>query len=210
MEVLAIDVEKVVLRNKSDLCNAIFVSVVNYNLQVVYETLIRKDPHEILDTCECLHGFTKSKIKLGLSSVIVKQQLLNLFKNNYIIGCALINDLCSLGINEYYSFNYIDLQNHFKCTRDLPIGLRSLVNHYYNYDIHKYKHDATLDAYFTMKLYKDIYSEHLRFNIYPPFDNIIRLPKLSYFEIKKQYLNQKKNIYFTTKNTNKEQENIQA
>ncbi len=192
----SIDVEKILLIGKKQPIAA-SLSIYNNKLEQVYSVLIKHEPKTIRDTVEPITGFNKNSFINGQPIDLVRRNIVSLIGNNLIVGFAIKDDLESLGLDSG-NFNTLELQEFYRKTSNInphtqeSLGLRHMIYHYYNIDIHSGEHQASTDALYTMKLYL----EHYKYDVEDEnitFERVERLPKIP-FKIRLEKL--KKKVHF--------------
>lgn len=159
------DVEFVILKSKTsiDRQKAGHISIVNENLEVIYDQRVKWDSNLLHSTPKWkeLTGFNVNSFKNGKELNDVKEEVERILGNNIVVVCGGWQDFYSIGLS-MSNFNAVDIQKFwFKTTPtnpQEPIGLRSLVYHYYKQCLGSL-HTTSEDAVYTMKLYLDFYEK---------------------------------------------------
>ncbi|CAL8075617.1 unnamed protein product [Orchesella dallaii] len=133
------------------------VSIASYEREIIYKRTIYHEPKSIYLTpiAKKLTGFSTQDFVTGTPVNVVQDEIRELFKGKLVvmIGCG--SDFNALQMNKG-NYDVFDLHEYFRKDSG-PIGLRSLVMHYYYVDIQKGIHDPDVDSMYTMRLFTDVY-----------------------------------------------------
>lgn len=158
-QVLAVNVAMVKLKNVIKHCPA-YVAICNQNYQIIYREYIRRDPNNIENYFERVTGLTFQDFgpNAGKKLGIVKQEMLNIFANNLIIGFNLKNILDSFKFGEMNCETY-DLQSHYRAIdykgQSQAIAFRKVVFYYFHFDIEKWRKCPDMMAEYVMRIYNE-------------------------------------------------------
>ena len=137
------------------------VSIIDYDLKVIYDEFVKPKPtEELIDCMTWISGITEEDIENGKDFVEVQNEVLAILKRNILVGHSLKNDLRVLGIDvpEYKIRDtqlYPPFQRGYRNYNPGP-KLKDLARDYLNENIQQYAHDSIEDATAAMKLYKKV------------------------------------------------------
>jgi hypothetical protein len=179
-EIVAIDVEKVILKSNQNTGNAAIVSVVDYdgNKTTVYEQKIMHLPENFVVNRYTIvkNGIRQYDLKNGIPLELLKQKVHDLLLNKLVVVVAGTPDFMSLDLC-ISSYDTFDLQsvyyrmklkpnldvcvcndyNNCNCYIREPLSLRDMFFHHFKKDIQRGVHSAYEDANATMKVFREGY-----------------------------------------------------
>ena len=182
---LSISKIKTELKPQND---AAHVVLIDENFRIVLDYYVRHKIESIITTLPNLTGIHFSERKLyfavkGKSKQFICDEIKRVVGSGTIIGFDLKLQADSLHYKDgMIDICTIDLQRFFVKTSPSsagdpkPIGARHLFHYYFKYDICKGPSSAAIVAWYTMKLFKDVYLKRIK--LPPETRNFLHIPRL--------------------------------